>query len=150
MFDEKSIFKSKTTLGHRRCAEFELSSYSCLILRKCCFRDPLITDRSIFRSVSLESDLMTRLSQLVSNPSQILHIRMVRELETNIYVNVAARNFKSDTHLDPLSSVFGEKSVPLPSWVPDWTQSGYFLLEATAVVRNGIYCASGNTTSGAT
>ena len=66
---------------------------------------------------------------------------------TNVFVDVAARILKSDSHLDLLSSVFGKKSIPLPSWVPDWTQSGYSLLEATAAVRNGIYCASGETTS---
>ena len=65
----------------------------------------------------------------------------------NIYVDVAARILKSDSHLDLLSSVFGNKSVSLPSWVPDWTQSGPSLLEPTVAVRNGIYCASGETTS---
>ena len=65
----------------------------------------------------------------------------------NVYVDVAARILKSDSHLDLLSSVFGKKSVPLPSWVPDWTQKGYSLLEATVAVRNGLYCASGETTS---
>ena len=65
----------------------------------------------------------------------------------NVYVDVAARILKSDSHLDLLSSVNGKKSVPLPSWVPDWTQNGYSLLEATVAVRNGIYCASGETTS---
>ena len=33
----------------------------------------------------------------------------------NVYVDVAARILKSDSNLDLLSSVFGKKSVPLPS-----------------------------------
>ena len=65
----------------------------------------------------------------------------------HVYIDVAVRILKADSHLDLLSSVFGKKSVSVPSWVPDWTQTGYSLLEATVAVRNGLYCASGTTRS---
>jgi hypothetical protein len=64
---------------------------------------------------------------------------------TKVYTDIAVRILQSDSKLDLLSSVFAEKSMLLPSWVPDWTRGGYTLLSATKSVRNGIYRASGNT-----
>jgi hypothetical protein len=69
---------------------------------------------------------------------------------TKVYTDVAVRILQSDRKLDLLSSVFANKSIPLPSWVPDWTTSGYTFLNAGKAIRQGVYCASGETTSDVT
>jgi hypothetical protein len=64
-----------------------------------------------------------------------------------VYTDVAVRVLQSDRKLDLHSNVFAKKSIPLPSWVPDWTTPGNTFLNVGKAIRQGAYCASGEITS---
>lgn len=70
----------------------------------------------------------------------------------NVFIETATKLLTTYPTLDLFSSVRGDKTIDLPTWVPDWSSYDsafgvHNLLHHTQLLRDGLYQASGNVPS---